>query len=468
MAIKSKEDRQILLAKQELIRRGNLSWRLHEGQLDLSKGWKESKHTITVWNCARRFGKSYELLNEAVEFCLNNPGAQVRYAAATQKQVKTIIVPLIDDLLSLFPIDCMPLHANGIWTFPNRAKLILAAADYKDGDALRGVASDLVVVDEAGFVKKLKYLVQDILLPQLLTTNGRLIMASTPPRSIAHEFVEYVQLAVKDNSYSKKTIYDNPRLSTFQIEEVIRQCGGKDSDTFKREYMCELISDSSARIIPEFDEKQHVRKVQIPVYYQQYVGADFGLKDYTAILFGYLDFTRQKLVIQDEQVFNYKTTQEMAEAVKAVEERLWKDHTRQAIRIGDNELQTLWDLQAQYKLTFKPAVKYDKEAAIAQLRDGFVHGRIEVWPNCKNLIHQLNNGVWNEARSSFERNDSLGHCDAIDALIYMYRHINWRLNPIPEVHPNKHIQFIPTEKPNSKEGLDAWRKIFKVKNTNKY
>ena len=36
-----------------------------------------------------------------------------------------------------------------------------------------GVASDLILVDEAGFTKNLKYLVQDILLPQTITTNGR-------------------------------------------------------------------------------------------------------------------------------------------------------------------------------------------------------------------------------------------------------------------------------------------------------
>lgn len=466
--MKYKKADQIKWAKAELIRRGNVAWMLHPGQKDLLSAWEQGDHKITVWNCARRFGKSYLLTILAFQYCLANKGVQVRYAAATQKQVKSIILPLIDQILAEFPHDVRPTHSNGVWTFPSSgSKLMLAAADYKDGDALRGVASDLVLVDEAGFVKKLRYLVQDILLPQLLTTNGRLIMASTPPRSIAHEFVEYVQQAVAENSYAKKTIYDNPRLSTSQVESVIIQCGGKDTDTFKREYMCELISDSSARIIPEFRDTSHVKKMPIPQYFQPYVAADFGLKDYTAILFGYLDFIRQKIVIQGELVFNYKTTNEMAIEVKKIEERLWKQHNRQPIRIGDNELQVLWDLSKDHKLVFKPATKWDKEAAIASLRDGFVHDKVEIWPDCKNLIHQLNNGVWNEARTGFERNDSLGHCDAVDALVYMYRHVNWKLNPIPERSPNKFNEYIPLEKPNSGGDLDAWKKIFKVKNTNK-
>jgi len=465
MAYIKKQDR-VREAKAELIRRGHVAWMLHAGQKELFDNWAGSDKKITVWNCARRFGKSYLLTILAFQYCMKNPGVQVRYAAATQKQVKSIIIPLIDQIIAEFPDEVRPTHANSIWSFPNGAKLMLAAADYKDGDALRGVASHLVLVDEAGFVKKLRYLVQDILLPQLLTTNGRLIMASTPPRSIAHEFVEYVQQAVAQDSYSKKTIFDNPRLTSRQINDVITECGGKESDTFKREYMCELISDSSARIIPEFREKSHVQKQPIPQYYQPYVAADFGLKDYTAIIFGYLDFVRQKIVIQGEAVFNYRTTKEMAIEIQRIEEKLWKGHSRQPIRIGDNELQILWDLQKDYKITFKPATKWDKEAAIASLRDGFIRDKLEIWPECKNLVHQLNNGVWNEARTGFERNDSLGHCDAVDALIYLFRHVNWKLNPIPERAADKFNEFIPSEKPSSGAGLDAWRKIFKLKNTN--
>ena len=233
----------ILAAKQELIRRGNLDWLLHKGQRELVNFFDNNGARISVLNCPRRFGKSYLMVWFAIRHALNHPGAQIRVAAPTHKQIKSIFVPLIDQILAQFPAELQPEHANGTWTFKNNSKVVLAGADYKEGDALRGVASDLILVDEAGFTKNLKYLVQDILLPQTITTNGRVILASTPPKTMDHDFAHlYIPRAVGDNAYIKKTIYDNPMLSEAKIEEIKTESGGENTDTFKREYLCELLS----------------------------------------------------------------------------------------------------------------------------------------------------------------------------------------------------------------------------------
>ena len=449
-------------AEHEMIRRGHLSWILHKGQKPLYKKWKSSKNKITVLNCARRFGKSFLLMVTAKEHCMQNPKHQVRFAAATQKQVKSIFLPIIDALLSRFPADAMPTHSEGCWTFPNGSKLYVVGADYKDGDALRGQASDLIILDEAGFVKKLRYLVTDILLPQLLTTRGRLIMASTPPKSVAHDFVDYINEAIADNAYELRTVYDNPMLTDKDLLDIYRQCGGKHTDTFRREYMCELISDSSQRIIPEFDLARHVRSLKEPDHYYPLVTMDWGAHDMTAVLFGYVDFQRQVLCIQDEYVINNQTTKIIADGIKAKEFALWSNKRKTPDRFGDNPLQITWDLGREYGLSVKPPLKFEKDVAIANLRDGFLKGKIEIDPRCKLTIFQLQNGTWNDNRTTFERSVALGHCDAIDALIYMFRHANFRANPYPINNPVIAKEFIPANPSNID---DIYQKMFRIKKT---
>jgi hypothetical protein len=451
-----------LAAKHTLIRRGQIDWLLHRGQKELTEFFDHNKARISVFNCPRRFGKSYWIVWLAIRHAIKNPGSQIRVAAPTQKQIRSIFVPLVDQILAQFPIEIQPEHANGTWAFTNGSKVILAGADYKEGDALRGVASDLILVDEAGFTKNLGYLVQDILLPQTITTNGRVVLASTPPKSMDHDFSNtYIRRAVADNAYLKRTIFDNPMITEAKRAEIIIECGGEDTDTWKREYMCELISDSSALIIPEFRADIHIQKHPVPHFFRPYVGADFGLKDFTAVLFGYFDFNRQVLVIQDEFIANYQTVQQIGDGIKRIENELWPKHNLEPIRVGDNELQTLWDLARVHGIHIKPAMKLDKETAISSLRTGIQSNKIEIWPNCKNLIHQLQNGTWNDRRTTFERSETTGHCDAIDALIYLYRHLKRRENPFPVQTYSHQTHFVPKEKPD----IGEWGKIFKLKGT---
>jgi len=41
-------------------------------------------------------------------------------------------------------------------------------------------------------------------------------------------------------------------------------------------------------------------------------------------------------------------------------------------------------------------------------------------------------GIWNDARTQFARTKALGHCDAVDALLYMVRNVDRTNNPITD------------------------------------
>jgi hypothetical protein len=53
-----------------------------------------------------------------------------------------------------------------------------------------------------------------------------------------------------------------------------------------------------------------------------------------------------------------------------------------------------------------------------------------IHPRCAELIQQLETTIWNNQRTSYERN-KYGHGDLLDALVYLVRNIDRNRNPYP-------------------------------------
>jgi len=246
----------LLADKHELWRRGELRWKLKPVQLRIYQAFWSSTSLKYVVNCARRLGKSYALCVIALEFALKKPGAQIRFAAPTQKALKKIIRPLFKKICKDAPADCRPTFntQDGVYLFPNGSEIHIAGANAGHAESLRGTEADLCLVDEAGFIDDLEYLIQDILLPQMMTTNGRLMMSSTPPRTPAHDFKTFVEEAEKAGAYSTFTIHEagyDPAV----IAKWCRESGGETSSTWQREFLCLFVVDKDSAIVPEWDDK---------------------------------------------------------------------------------------------------------------------------------------------------------------------------------------------------------------------
>ena len=209
----------------ELWALGELSWKLHSTQLEMYKAYHKSQGLKFVINSSRRLGKSFFLLILACEEAIKNKRSRVCYASFTAKSVKTIITPLMNEIL----IDC-PEWLRPTWRsqdqkfiFPNGSEIQIAGTDAERAESLRGGAMHLGICDEAAFMDDLEYIVSDIMMPMALSTDGRMILASTPPRSPSHHFTIYAQEAEVSGNYIKKTIYENPlypeaRIVKFMME----------------------------------------------------------------------------------------------------------------------------------------------------------------------------------------------------------------------------------------------------------
>ena len=145
----------------------------------------------------------------------------------------------------------------------------------------------------------IKIIVYDIIQPMTMTNlkdrgdECAQIFLGTPPRTPAHPYYFIKEKCKAEGNYAKKIVYDNSSLTKEVIEMYKEESGGGDSTTWKREYLCQDVTDTSRAIIPEFNEEAEdelVQDRQRPTHFELYGAMDPGFKDYTAYVLGYYDF----------------------------------------------------------------------------------------------------------------------------------------------------------------------------------
>jgi len=446
------------LTKKEAIRQlweiPNLDYKLRGKQKDVKATLLNDSSDVSVILCSRRFGKSYTLCCWAIETCLSAKRNIVKYACPEKLMVATIINPAIEAIIEDCPPHLKPewKEARKVWVFPNGSEIQIAGTDKGHIEKLRGGYAQLCICDEAGFMTDLDYVVNSVLAPTTDTTDGRVILASTPNyKDPLHEFhTNFIHPLEAMDKLVKYTIYDSPMVDEKKIQKIIKRYpGGVNNAKFRCEYLCEIAVEKTTMVIPEFTveiEKKTVIETDMPPFYDNYTSGDPAFVDLTGILFAYYDFRKGKLVIVDELVMNGAelTTESLADNIKRKE----KEHFRMPVtnetkepfmRIMDNNNGILInDLYLLHDLSFIATKKDNKEAQINQVRLMIANEEILIHPRCKTLKYHLKNAKWDKSRKKFLRmKDSPdgdlrgGHADLLDALIYLVRNLIKEHNPYP-------------------------------------
>lgn len=377
---------------------------------------------------------------DSIEQGLRTRNGIFKFAAQTQKQVKEIIRPIIEQICEDCPPSIKPYwHSqDGCYIFPStNSRLGIAGTDGGHAEKLRGAALHRGYVDEAGQQKQLRYVLDDILLPQTLTTGGSIIVSSTPPDTPAHDFFRMCTKAKADGNYAEMNIFTNPRLTEELIHKYAQEVGGINSTTFQREYMCRFTTDANKAVIPNFEEYKDkiIFDNPRPEFFDTYESMDLGFKDLTVVLFAYWDFKKAKLILEDEIVMNGVglTTDALAGKIKDKRKDLWKSK-EPYIGVMDVDLILQNDLARTHKLYYRNANKEEKNTNLNHLILMLQNEEILINPRCTTLISHLEAGVWDKRRKDFERTEEFGHFDAIDALLYLSRAIDKQKNPYPPLH----------------------------------
>lgn len=427
-------------------REGDLSYSLRPVQLrgrSLVHDAISRRVRRIVWNWGRRLGKSHGAVVLALETAIARPGARIPYAAPTQKMVGEFVHPIFTDLAQHAPAELRPALVDGEWRMPEGRRIIpVGCEDKVKADRLRGPKADAAIVDEGGFIPILDYVVQDVLRPQLLTTQGWMLIASTPPETPAHPFVRFMAEAEARGAYMHASVRESDLISPEEIDLYCDELGGPTSSRWLREGEARIVVDETRAVLPEWQGLEAAGRLVLEVphatHFDAYVAADLGYLDLTVVLFGWWDFLNARLVIEDELVLERTTSAEIQRLTAAKERELWGGRSPFR-RVADASLITVADMRALQRQVeddddgaWTPPRKDDKEAAINALRVGLTRGQVVVHPRCRTLIAHARHAIWNARRTEFERSADDGHFDAVDALLYMWRAVVREKNPFPE------------------------------------
>lgn len=432
-----------ILASRELYRRGNLDFLLHAGQLQIKERIFRSKRQVQPILCARGYGKTYLGADVAVSTCLKKP-SRVKIGTEFYTDLEEFILPNFEAVLKDCPRSRLPKwkSSKGKWVFPERvgSQIQLIGLDRKP-DGLRGThKTDLIILEEAGFISKLKEIYYSVIVPTTMhRPDCKILLPTTPPKTLDHFFWTLFDMVQSEEDVPIFTIDDNPLLTPQDISRIEKDMGGRESTDFQREYLCKRIADAARQLTPEFSRERHVVEWERPKYFKHLKktsSLDTGVRHLTVQLFSTYDFPNACLHVEAEMVLkqNEVLTDTIYDETVRIEEDLdYKEVSRWA---DNNNLILLQDLN---KKGFKdesgrywsPTAKDAIEAGVNLVRKWLKEGRLKISPDCRILIGTLETALWNKQRSDFAESEVYGHADALAALVYLIRNVDVATNPIP-------------------------------------
>lgn len=277
--------------------------RLSKPQRDIFMSPKRFK----IVNAGRRFGKSYCVGTIAMDKVCNNKKKVVIYVAPTLVMARNVMWKWIKEHI---PQEYIENKNEQLMTIEFLTGSVFYCMSAQDPDRLRGLAADLLIVDECADISNDFY---DIVLPVLADKyhDGEAIYISTPKGY--NWFYDRYCDAMEDPEnwdYFQYTTYDGGNVTEEEIEIMKKTMSPK----MVRQELFASFEDVSGRVYENFDKVKSLcdfdeswGKADI------HVGMDFNVNPMTAVI---SVNERGTTYIFDEIVEPNSNTQEMATLIK--------------------------------------------------------------------------------------------------------------------------------------------------------
>ncbi len=440
----------------ECWKQGILAYRLKATQQKIHAKLLNNPSRRHFLLCSRRLGKTDVCFTRCAEVALSKPNARVLYIAPYSKDAAQIARDTAAEVFKDCPENLKPEWKDQAkeFRFRNGSIIRLAGVNSETAEQLRGGSADLVILDEAAQMDDLKHVINSIVSPMLMTTKGHLLIATTPPRSPAHDSSSIFEQYASRGWVSVHTLRDaddelipweekmRALMQAGETEEHAALCleGKAEPKTTEaqREYWCKFVTDASLAIVREFDadaKRDIVKAWPKPHYFDYYAGVDPGSRDNTGIVYGFVDFAAGKIVVEAEALLQNPSTDEIAKALTRIEHEHFQDMPPR-VRVSDIDLRLIQDMQRIYKIRLTQVDKKDGMlASVQRLRDAVKRRILIINPRCVHTIRQLENATWNKNVTDMSRagEDSPdAHYDLVSALRYMLHVVNFQCNPFPD------------------------------------
>jgi hypothetical protein len=404
--------------------------------------------SAVVLLCARRMGKSH-LICAYLDFCARTcQGWTIVYASATQTGLRDFSGPIMDYVIRARG-GTRPKWStsDSAWLYEETgSRILLVGVDDKlKVDRIRGLAADIVVIDEAQIIKALRYVIGSVFGPMLLTTGGRLIVSGSGAFTAEDEWALVCAEANGEGRQVKRTIHDaTPGYITPEaLAHYAKLAGGVQSAAWAREMLCELAVEASQAVIPEWQDAVDDLAVDIvspPSHALKYTVIDVGHVDMTVAALGYAWWDEGMPVITDEVVLQGATSGQIAQAIADAEfavERRPGTPKGPRKRFADVTAQTAADLRVA-GLAVVPFAKDDVLASVARTRSAVQYRRMRVHPRCVTICSHAESATWAPNRRDWRRvapteTQRGHHFDGLAALRYFVDVADLKTDPYPAV-----------------------------------
>ena len=467
---------------------------------------------------SRQRGKSWLCCVIASVLCHCLPRFLVNYAALEQKNVREIVAPTFGQILEDCPEELRPRFdsVDNKWLWDNGSRIKAFGCNNQHYKSGRGPRAHLNIEDECGFYDDYDA-VQAVLAPQLQTTRGFSLFASSPPETPGHPHTQVAMAHKAMGRYAHRTIYNHPRMPPDEVERFLSKEAAKKglaleafkrTSYYRREFLAMHVVEETRAVVPEWGgaacdiDASHpegvlwgdllTREVELPRWADTYTFADFGFtRDPSAVLFAAWDFDGARLVVLDETPPLYRTrTDKLAAAyrercvalwplsgpppyadarpakqppphadgrpVPPEEYAYWEPYSAGGDQGGRGE-EVLVELAKEHGLGWRGANKVDLEIRVNEVRRLVAAGKLVVHPRCVHLRKQLAQGLWaDKAKTDFERS-SEGHLDHLAALVDLVSTLDRQRNPVPYGYGIDHTNTVTvhSDSARNRHALDA-------------
>jgi hypothetical protein len=446
---------------------GDLTYKMHRCQLIVHERLRNLPREARwrIAECGRGWGKSWLDVMMALEDASQFPNDYPVWIIGPElKQTRRIVEPIMRVITADAPPGMVRhLASEDMWEVTNpktgcKNWILLGGFNLGSYDKWRGQRGKSFFLEEARDIKPESYLegVVDTMTPMAMHSWGGITIFTTVPRELDHPYDSHTVPAAKlHNAYLQFTIHDNPTIDDDQKAQIIRDMGGEDSPSYKREHLCLRVRDGSLAILPSFDSARQVRELTPPDFCHWVTCIDGGgIEDKTVAQLCYWDFERACFCIYDEEAFEPNTASDIiAERIFDMERRNLSPHTPAGERMpkmlepprpADLAGQTRIDLFRLHGLSTQTPMKDDLEASVNVLEVASRRGKLEVHPRCKLTVVTFEHGRFTDNRRDLRRTKELGHCDAFMSAVYGHRAIN-RTNPWPVQEVQSFRQVVRTQ-----------------------
>lgn len=436
---------------------GRLTYLMRNTQRRIKQAWMNSRNDYRKFyiESTRRLGKSSLLLILFSEECISSPNKKCGFFAPVKDGLLDYIEPLIQKTYEDCPESLRPVfdRQRFMLRFPNGSSIIFRGSNNQQHRVRRGQEFHIAGIDEARDVDNLTELIDSVVFPSLFSTDGYLIISSTPADTRSHPLFAIrtrakvegwlVEIPMSEAQKLDPDVYTDDRITEWK-EETLKGIDGH--DTWEREYECKWVVNKRKMAVPEWDTPTMVMPFGRDPYYQfyhHYIGVDWGYKDFTALVFATYNFRKARLEVDGELTYSGKDVRSdlIADKITTQVRHLWglpmlNEFGQPTVwrQVSDSADPILINELNKFKgMGFVPVEKaHTLEAMLNEFRVLVANGKILVAPTCQMMIHDLETAVWDDNRKKLDQDVFAHHFDHLMALVYLSRVLDVNTNPIPK------------------------------------